>query len=542
MVMIVKSIYIFGHKNPDTDSVCSAIALAYLKNAQNINATAKVIGQINNGTKYVLDYFNVPLPSYINDVKVQIKDLKYEKGAFINEKASIGNTIRFMRQKDLNAIPIVNDKNILTGYVNLKDIVNYLALTPDIILDTSLENIVTLLDAKVLCNPIENVKGHIKYITCSNEEFNKNQDLDSDTILVVGDRYHIVESALNKKVKMIILTKNRTISQRLIRKAQKNNVCVINSPNSTASLCTLLPNTNFIKNLNPNTNNLTTVNIHSYYTDFLSLSKRISYTNYPVVKDNNECLGVIKVTHMTEYEKKKVILVDHNNYSQSVDGLEEADILEIIDHHNLGDIGTSAPITFLCKPVGCTATIIYEQFKKEKIKIPHDIAGLLLSAVISDTLLFTSPTTTKDDITAANELAKIAKVDINEYGIKMLKAASSIKGLTISELIHQDFKTYTINNKNYGIAVITTMDFDEIEKDMDKYIAKLDEMSQNNFKAVLIFITDILKKGSYVIYNENSKNLVKNAFNLKDINEGEFLPGLISRKKQILPAIMKVVD
>ncbi len=542
MVMIVKSIYIFGHKNPDTDSVCSAIALAYLKNAQNINATAKVIGQINNGTKYVLDYFNVPIPSYINDVKVQIKDLKYEKGAFINEKSSIGNTIRFMRQKDLNAIPIVNDKNILTGYVNLKDIVNYLALTPDIILDTSLENIVTLLDAKVLCNPIENVKGHIKYITCSNEEFNKNQDLDSDTILVVGDRYHIVESALNKKVKMIILTKNRTISQRLIRKAQKNNVCVINSPNSTASLCTLLPNTNFIKNLNPNANNLTTVNIHSYYTDFLSLSKRISYTNYPVVKDNNECLGVIKVTHMTEYEKKKVILVDHNNYSQSVDGLEEADILEIIDHHNLGDIGTSAPITFLCKPVGCTATIIYEQFKKEKIKIPHDIAGLLLSAVISDTLLFTSPTTTKDDITATNELAKIAKVDINEYGIKMLKAASSIKGLTISELIHQDFKTYTINNKNYGIAVITTMDFDEIEKDMDKYIAKLDEMSQNNFKAVLIFITDILKKGSYVIYNENSKNLVKNAFNLKDINEGQFLPGLISRKKQILPAIMKVVD
>lgn len=542
MVMIVKSIYIFGHKNPDTDSVCSAIALAYLKNAQNINATAKVIGQINNGTKYVLDYFNVPIPSYINDVKVQIKDLKYEKGAFINENASIGNTIRFMRQKDLNAIPIVNDKNILTGYVNLKDIVNYLALTPEITLDTSLENIVTLLDAKVLCNPIENVKGHIKYITCSNEEFNKNQDLDSDTILVVGDRYHIVESALNKKVKMIILTKNRTISQRLIRKAQKNNVCVINSPNSTASLCTLLPNTNFIKNLNPNTNNLTTVNIHSYYTDFLSLSKRISYTNYPVVKDNNECLGVIKVTHMTEYEKKKVILVDHNNYSQSVDGLEEADILEIIDHHNLGDIGTSAPITFLCKPVGCTATIIYEQFKKEKIKIPHDIAGLLISAVISDTLLFTSPTTTKDDITAANDLAKIAKVDINEYGIKMLKAASSIKGLTISELIHQDFKTYTINNKNYGIAVITTMDFDEIEKDMDKYIAKLDEMSQNNFKAVLIFITDILKKGSYVIYNENSKNLVKNAFNLKDINEGEFLPGLISRKKQILPAIMKVVD
>ena len=245
---------------------------------------------------------------------------------------------------------------------------------------------------------------------------------------------------------------------------------------------------------------------------------------------------------MQEYEKEKVILVDHNNYSQSIDGLEEAQILEIIDHHNLGDIGTNNPITFLCKPVGCTATIIYEQFIKERVKIPRDIAGLLVSAIISDTLLFSSPTTTKDDLESAKALAKIAKVDLNEYGIEMLKEASSIKGLTIKELIYQDFKTYSVNDKNYGIAVITTMDFDEIEKDMNKYIEELNEMSSSGFKAVLIFITDILKKGSYILYNETSENLIKSAFNLQNVYEGIFIEGLMSRKKQILPAILKVLD
>ena len=538
----MKQIYVFGHKNPDTDSVCSAIALAYLKNMQGIPATPKVIGQVNNGTKYVLKYFNTPVPSYLNDVKVQIKDLKYEKGAFINEYESIGNTIKFMKDKDLNAIPLVDEKKILTGYINLKDVVNYLALEDKTTLHTSLKNILELLDGTILCGQIEEVLGKTIYITCSNEEFSRKNELDENTILVVGDRYHIIENAISKKVKLIILTRGRVLPERLLKKARKNNVTIITCNHSTATICFLLPNTGYIKNLCNNEGSLTTVNIHSYYTDFLSLTKRISYTNYPVVKDNNECLGVIKVTHMNEYEKKKVILVDHNNYSQSIDGLEEAQILEIIDHHNLGDIGTNNPITFLCKPVGCTATIIYEQFIKERIKIPRDIAGLLLSAIISDTLLFSSPTTTKDDLESAKALAKIAKVDLNEYGIEMLKEASSIKGLTIKELIYQDFKTYSVNDKNYGIAVITTMDFDEIEKDMNKYIEELNEMSSSGFKAVLIFITDILKKGSYILYNEASGTLLKNAFNLQNVYEGIFIEGLISRKKQILPAILKVLD
>lgn len=234
--------------------------------------------------------------------------------------------------------------------------------------------------------------------------------------------------------------------------------------------------------------------------------------------------------------------MDHNNYEQSIDGLNEAEIVEIIDHHNIGSIGTTSPISFISRPVGCTATIIYEQYRRERVDIPKHIAGLLVSAIISDTLLFTSPTTTELDRLVATELAKKAEIDINEYGKLMLKEASSIKGLSVNELINQDFKSYTINDKPYGIAVITTMDFDEINKNIDEYIKVLDEMSVEEYKGVMLFITDIFKGGSYVIYNTNSEELIKEAFDLENVYEGIFIDELISRKKQILPALMQELE
>ena len=539
----MKQIYVFGHKNPDTDSVCSAIALAYLKNMQGIPATPKVIGQVNNGTKYVLNYFNTPVPSYLNDVKVQIKDLKYEKGAFINEYESIGNTIKFMKDKDLNAIPLVDEKKILTGYINLKDVVNYLALEDKTTLHTSLKNILELLDGTILCGQIEEVLGKTIYITCSNEEFSRKNELDENTILVVGDRYHIIENAISKKVKLIILTRGRVLPERLLKKARKNNVTIITCNHSTAAICFLLPNTGYIKNLCNNEGNLTTVNIHSYYTDFLSLTKRISYTNYPVVKDNNECLGVIKVTHMNEYEKKKVILVDHNNSSQSVDGLEESEILEVIDHHNIGDINTKKPINFRNAGVGSVNTIIYDLYKENNIKIPKDIAGLMASAIISDTLLLTSPTTTIRDTDALINLSKIAKIKYKKYGIELLKQGMTIKGLTNEDILHKDFKTYKVNDKMIGIGQILTADFESMNKKINSLVNYLDEVSNNeNIRVVTLFVTDIFENVSYCLYNRDAENIIKNSFDLKEIYEGVPLKDIVSRKIQIAPYIMDAIE
>lgn len=337
------------------------------------------------------------------------------------------------------------------------------------------------------------------------------------------------------------MTKNKTLPKKLLSKAIKNHITVISSEYGSYDLCNKICLANYIKNINVTTKPFT-VDIDSYYSDFISVTKKYNYTNYPIVNKNDECVGVVRPVDLNDYDKKKVILVDHNNYEQSIEGLSEAEIVEIIDHHNIGSIGTSSPISFISKPVGCTATIIYEQYKRERVEIPKHIAGLLLSAILSDTLLFTSPTTTELDKLVSMELAKIAEVDINEYGKLMLTEASSIKGLSVNELINQDFKSYPISDNLYGIAVITTMDFDEIKNNMDEYITRLNEMSESEYKGVMLFITDILKGGSYIIYNTTSEELVRGAFDLDSIYEGIFIKGLISRKKQIIPALIQEVE
>ncbi len=537
----MKPIYVFGHKNPDTDSVCSAIALAYLKEAQGIHCVPKVIGPINRGTKWALDYFNVPAPSYINDVKVQIKDVKYSKKAYVNENESINDAINFMREKDLTAVPLVNDSNILTGYITLKELAKYLIGDKRDLIDTNIKHLIKTLNAKIITNYDHEFKGQIQTCPVSSETFIKENTLKKDDIVVVGDRYKILEYAIDSHVELIILSGNKVLPKELLSKAIKNKVNIITSSYTSFELCNKLSLANYIKTINK-TPHPKTIDINSYYQDFLNISKKLNYNNYPVVNKNNECLGVLKLIDSSTYDKKKVILVDHNNYEQSVEGLDEAEILEVFDHHNIGNIGTTTPIYFTCRPVGCTATIIFDRFEKDKVECPREIAGLLLSAVISDTLLFTSPTTTEVDIELAKKMAKIAKVDINEYGIEFLKASSSVKGLSVSELINQDFKSYMINNKQYGICQITTMDFDEIKDTIPDIVSKLNEMSENLYEGVLIFITDIIKQGSYVLYNDDSKALVENAFELNDLYEGLFIPELISRKKQMLPAIMKLLD
>lgn len=537
----MKNVFVFGHKNPDTDSVCSAIALAHLKNSIGLNCLPKVIGVINRESKFVLNYFGVEAPSYLNDVKVQIRDVRYVKKAYVKENSSINETINFIKNHDLTAVPLVNDKKVITGYVTLKDIAKYLISDDRKELKTNLGLLLNTLKAEVITSFIDEIEGEVQTITFSSDSFIKEVKLNRNTILIVGDRYKVLEHAINSNVQLIVLTKNKTLPKKLLTKAIKNNITVISSEYGSYDLCNKICLSNYIKNINVTTKPYT-IDIDSYYSDFINITKKLNYTNYPIVKKNNECVGVVRLFDSNVFDKKKVILVDHNNYEQSVEGLNEAEIVEIIDHHNIGSIGTSSPISFISRPVGCTATIIYEQYKRERVEIPKHIAGLLLSAILSDTLLFTSPTTTELDKLVCRELARIAEVDIDEYGKLMLTEASSIKGLSVNELISQDFKTYPMNDNLYGIAVITTMDFDEIKNNMDEYINKLNEMSESEYKGVMLFITDILKGGSYVIYNTNSEELIRDAFDLDAVCEGTFINGLVSRKKQIIPALMQELE
>ena len=533
--------FIFGHKNPDTDTVCSSIALSYLKNELGGKTMPKVLGNINNETKFVLDHFKVPVPSYLNDVRVRIKNIKYDKKAYINEYSSIDAAFKLMQKQNITAIPLVDEKRKLTGYVTLKEIARYLINGNKEIVNTTLDNIIDTLNAKVITKFDDLVSGDILIAGLEDRTLKKSIELSSKDILIVGDRSKVLEYAIESKVKLIILPLNINIDKKIIKKAELNHINIIASELDSFQIASKILLSNYIKNINTNKSPVT-VNNDDYFTDFKTMTHKVNHTNYPVINNKNECLGLIRLTGPNDYEKQKVILVDHNNLAQSVDGIEEADILEIIDHHNLGAIGTSVPINFRSKPVGCTSTMLYDLFVEEKVSIPKNIAGLMLSAILSDTLLLTSPTTTEDDRFAAVKLANIAKVDIDTYGLEMLKAASSIAGKSVAELINMDLKTYSVGNKTLGISQIMTMDFDTIKENIDEYINKLNEMVNTNYSIVVIFITDIIKNGSYVLYNTKSADIIADSFGIKNIHQGVFLPKMVSRKKQILPAILNTVD
>ncbi len=532
--------FIFGHKNPDTDSVCSSIALAYLKNELGEKCLPKILGNINNETKFVLDYFHVDVPSYLNDVRVRIKKVKYDRKAYINENASIDEAFNLMQKHNITAIPLVDDNRKLTGYVTLKEIARYLINGDKELINTTLDNIVATLKAKVLTKYDDIIEGKIMVVGMQSKAFYETVVLNKNDILIVGDRYRILDYAIDSQVKLIILPFNSGINKELLSKAKKNKINIIETSLGSYLISNKILLANYIKSINTNHEPIT-VNNEDCFIDFKHMTHQINHTNYPVVNNNGECLGLIRLTGPNTYEKQKVILVDHNNFAQSVDGIEEADIVEIIDHHNLGAIGTNIPINFRSKPVGCTATMIYELYGENKVTIPKNMAGILLSAILSDTLLLTGPTTTEDDKFAAVKLASIAKIDIDKYGLEMLKAASSIADMSPKEVILSDFKSYTVDNVNLGIGQVITMDFDYIKDNLTEYVDTLNAMSEK-YAVIALFVTDIIKKGSYVLYNADSENLIKVAFGLKEITEGTFIPKMVSRKKDFLPSILGVLD
>ena len=537
----MQTTYIFGHRNPDTDSICSSIALAYLKNSLGHKTVARSIGHLNNETKFVLNYFHISAPQYLNDVRVRIKNLKYDKKGMINTNGSIYDAMQLMQEQNISGISIIDDNKKLVGFTSLKDLAKYLINDDKMIINTCLDNLLKVLKAEIVTKYTDLIMGNILVAGLQSSTFHDEIKLTNEDILIVGDRYKVIDYALDSGVKLIILAKDSILDKTLIKKAQDNEVTIIRSSFDSFQIANKVALSNYISSV-LSTSSPTTVYDDDYYTDFLNLRSRVNYTNYPVINHKNECLGIISMSWPNHYEKQKIILVDHNNIDQSVVGIEEADIVEIIDHHNLGSLGTIRPINFRCKPVGCTATIIYECFMENKVLIPKNIAGLLASAIISDTLLLTSPTTTDEDREALKKLAVIANINVQEYGYQMLKASSSVKHLTINQQIYQDYKSYTVGKMQMGVGQLITMDFDEIKPHINEYVEKLEEMRMGNAGVYVLFITDFIKNGSYVIYNEASQSILKEAFNLVDVYQGVFLDGMVSRKKQMIPAIMNILE
>ena len=538
----MEKIYVFGHKKPDTDSITGTIALAHLKKKLGINAEARTLGEINNETKYVLKYFKVKEPKYLNDVKLQIKNTNFTKDYYMNENKSLYDGFNYMNEYNIGILPIVDDKQKFKGLVALKDIAKYQISDNLNNLCTSYTNLLSTLNAKEVLRFDDEIDVNIIAAAFKSTRFIDNVEINDKTGLIVGDRDRIIEYAVNNKAKMIILTGSSNISDEQIEIARKNKVNIIKTKLDTFTTSRKIWLANYLYSQKMDID-IACFNVEETIDDVLDKSRKYKFNNYPILGKGNKCLGLFRISDINDAVRKRCILVDHNERSQSADGIDEAEIIEIIDHHKLGTLGTSMPINVRNMPVGSSNTIICLMYKENNVGIPSNIAGLMLSGIISDTLLFKSPTTTDLDIEVANYLADIAGVDIEKYGMSMLKVGASLKGKSIEDIIYNDFKNFIIEDKKIGIGQITTFDIKEIEKEKDKLLENINRICKNNdYYVVAFFVTDVLKSGSYIYYSDGAKEIFEMGFDIDNLKQGHYLENVISRKKQIIPRIMDVLE
>ena len=534
--------FIFGHKKPDSDSVMSAIGLSYLKNKLGDNTEPRILGNVNKETKYALDYFGLKEPEYLNDVKLQIKDVNYHKGFLIKDTDSIYDGYQKMLKEGLTGIPVVQQKNAFLGLITIKDLSHMVVNANFEELFTSYSNIMKVLKGEEILKFDDEIVGKILVAAYRSTTFINQVSLSSNDVLIVGDRHSVIEYAVESGVKLVVLSGDSEIKEKHIEIARKNKVNIIRTPYDSYHITRLLPLTNYIKTM-IRSYNPTKFEESEYVDTVLDINNKLKHTNYPVVDRKNRCLGLLKIIDLNEKHPKNVILVDHNEKLQSVEGLDEANILEIFDHHNLGSITTSSPINFRNMAVGSTCTIVYTLYKERGVEIPKEIAGALLSGILSDTLILKSPTATPRDREAVEELSRIAEVDYQEYGMNMLKAGTSLDGMTKEDVLYNDFKLYTVNEKTFAIGQFFTMNFDEMKKELEEYVHTLDEVAEaNNYDFVALYVTDIIQNGSYVIFNTKGQEVVDVVYGKENLPEGYFVDNCVSRKKHVVPLIMEVFE
>ena len=534
-------IYIFGHKFPDTDSITSAIALEYLKKEQGVFCEARSLGELNDESKYILDRFNIKPPKYLNDVKLQIRDINYHKDIFINEKASILDAYNYMNEQNVTGIPVVDDYNNFLNIVTAKTLLTSLVDVDDNKINTSYDNIKKTLNAEVILKFDDEIKGNVTAVAFRSTTFLENYDITDNDILIVGDRHSIIEKAVKDKARLIIITGSNYIKEEHIEIARKNKVNILRTDYNTFKTTRRIMFSNYINTLF-NIKRPIVLLERDYYDEFMEKTKSFGYNNYPVVDRRGMCKGLFRLTDSNHKNKKKVILVDHNESSQSANGLDEAEILEVIDHHKIGDISTNNPINFRNMTVGSCNTIIYHMFEENRVEIPKDIASIMLGGIISDTLALTSPTTTEYDKYVVTKLEKISSLKLEEYAYDIFNASSKLDEKTPLELIDLDTKTFHYdNNRTFRISQVALMDATNILAMKEDIIKELNNIRDNKDYDFIIFaVTDISHKGSFILYSETGNSIKYLSMRFKDLEQGMFMDGVMSRKKQLVPLIMEV--
>ena len=545
-----EKIFVIGHKNPDTDSICSAIAYCDIKNrtTQDSKYIAKRAGQINEETEYVLNRFGVQPPGYLSNIGTQVKDMDIRLSPEANKSMSLKNAWDLMQENSIVSLPIREKDGTLEGLITIGDIAKtYMDTTDSYLLSrarTQYQRIAETIGGKVVEGNGHGyfVQGKIMVATANPDKMK--EYVEENDMIIMGNREEDHLQAIEQNVSCIIVGLGIEVTEKVLKLAHEKDIIIISSPYDTFTISRLINQSIPVKYI-MKTESLVTFNTEDFTDDIQDVMIKHRHRAFPVIDKKGKCIGTISRRNFLDMHRKKVVLVDHNEKDQAVDNIDKAEIMEIIDHHKLGTLQTMQPISFRNQPVGCTGTIMYQMYGEQKLEIPPKIAGLLCAAIISDTLMFRSPTCTLQDKMAAGALALIADISIGEFAREMFKAGSNLKDKSPEEIFYQDYKKFIAEGDVcFGVGQISSMDADELKEIKERLLPfMVSECGRHGVSRVYFMLTNIIEQSTELLfYGEGSEEMAVNAFKMQPENGTIYLKGVVSRKKQLIPPLMEAAQ
>ena len=538
-----KKVYVIGHKNPDTDSICSAIAYANLKNQiTGERYIAKRAGEVNGETAYVLDKFQTEVPALLDNVHLQVKDMDIRQIEGVSGHMSIKDAWARMKDENIKTLPVTRGEK-LEGLITIGDIAtSYMEVYDNNILATArtqYRNIVKTLDGMLITGNEHGYFLNGKVVIAASSPDMMENFIEKDDLVILGNRYESQLCAIEMDASCLVICQGANISKTIKKMAEERDIVIIQTPHDTFTAARLINQSIPVKFF-MSRDNLETFHLKDYVEQVKEVMSKTKYRDFPILDNKGKFYGFLSRRRLMTSRKKQVILVDHNEKSQAVNGIEEAEVQEIIDHHRLGGLETIGPVYFRNQPVGCTATIIYQMYQESGVDVDPQIAGLLCSAIISDTLLFRSPTCTMVDQAAAEALARIAGINMEEHAKEMFNAGSNLRGKSVEEICFQDFKVFNVKDTRFGVGQITSMNQDELDEVKERLIPYLEEARKTQGLHMLyLMMTNILEESTELLCcGENAKEQVLEAYELSGDTEKILLKGVVSRKKQMIPVLV----
>ncbi len=543
----VRPVFVIGHKNPDTDSICASITYSNLKNKVfGGNYVACRAGHLNEETQFVLSHFGVDVPAYIKDVRTQVRDMEIRRLDGVSAKLSLKNA--WAKMRDAGVVTLcATEGDSLSGIVTTNDIVEtYMDVIDPRILSmarTSYRNIVETLDGELIEGDLDEELANGKVVIAAASPEMMENVIEKDDIVILGNRYETQLCAIELDAACIIVCEGAEVARTIKAQAREHGTRIITTPHDTFVVARLINQSMPIEHIMKK-KDLVTFHMDDFIEDIQEVMASMRHRYFPVLDKNDHYIGMISRRNFLGAHKKQLILVDHNEKNQAVNGADAAEILEIIDHHRLRTIETAGPVFFRNQPLGSTCTIIYLMYREYGVEIDKATAGLLLAAILSDTLMFRSPTCTNVDRNAGEELARIAEIDYEEFAKEMFHAGSNLGGKTAPEILHQDFKKFTVDDLTIGIGQINSMSSEELEEIRNKIMPQLKEVATEDGLDMMFFmLTNIIEESSEVVFAGNKAlNTINHAFGINAEGDSCILSGVVSRKKQLLPAIVEAIQ